>query len=165
MKPWVSPRPDPVVGTQGGLKAERGRLSLAPLGSEGRDESPNGSNASVVGLVVRRYKRLGVTYRVTNYETVIRLVAELLFHVRSSKGGVVYMNAGKLARYLGLSGVVHPVDLSIIYTTMARLGFEVVEVGRGKAVVVRTDHPLIKELRGVGSINEAIEVVKKHLGE
>ena len=53
MKPWVSPRPDPVVGTQGGLKAERGRLSLAPLGSEGRVESPNGSNASAVpGLVV-----------------------------------------------------------------------------------------------------------------
>jgi stalled ribosome rescue protein Dom34 len=48
---------------------------------------------------------------------------------------------------------------------MARLGFEVVEASRGKAVVVRTDHPLIKELRGIGSIDDAVEIVKRYLGE
>jgi hypothetical protein len=167
MKPWVSPRPDPVVGTQGGLKVERGRLSLAPLGSEGRVESPNGSNASTAGLpnglVVRWYKRLGVTYRVTNYETVIRLVAELLFHVRSSKGGVVYMNAGKLVRYLGLSGTIHPIDLSVIYATMARLGFEVVEASRGKAAIINMGHPLIEKIKAAKDVNETIEIIRKYL--
>jgi hypothetical protein len=96
---------------------------------------------------------------------VIELVAGLLFRVsRDSRGSVVYVNGRKIAALLGLGGTIHPIDLSVIYATMARLGFEVVEVSRGKAVVVRTDHPLIKELRGVGSINEAIEVVKRYLG-
>jgi len=159
VKPWVSPRSGPVVGTQGGLKPERGRPSLARLGPEERGgELPN-------GLVVRWYKRLGVTYRVTNYETVIRLVAELLFHVRSSKGGVVYMNAGKLVRYLGLSGTIHTIDLSVIYATMARLGFEVVEASRGKAVMIDMRHPLIKEIRNAENINDVIQVIRKHLGE
>jgi len=169
MKPWVSPRPDPVVGTQGGLKAERGRLSLAPLGSEGRDESPSGSNASAAGLpnglVVRRYRRF-VVYRVAGFDGVIELVAGLLFRVsRGSKGSVVYVNGRKIATLLGLGGTIHPIDLSVIYATMARLGFETVEVSRGKAVVVRTDHPLIKELRGIGSIDDAVEIVKRYLGE
>jgi len=159
VKPWVSPRSDPVVGTQGGLKPEPGRPSLARLGPEERGgELPN-------GLVVRWYKRLGVTYRVTNYETVIRLVAELLFHVRSSKGGVVYMNAGKLVRYLGLSGTIHTIDLSVIYATMARLGFEVVEASRGKAVMIDVRHPLIEEIRNAENINDVIQVIRKHLGE
>ena len=157
MKPWVSPRPDPVVGTQGGLKPEPGRPSLARLGPEERGgELPN-------GLVVRWYKRLGVTYRVTNYETVIRLVAELLFHVRSSKGGVVYMNAGKLVRYLGLSGTIHPIDLSVIYATMARLGFEVVEASRGKAAIINMGHPLIEKIKAAKDVNETIEIIRKYL--
>jgi hypothetical protein len=126
------------------------------------------SSASVVklpsGLVVRRYRRF-VAYRVAGFDGVIELVAGLLFRVsRDSRGSVVYVNGRKIAALLGLGGTIHPIDLSVIYATMARLGFEVVEVGRGKAVVVRTDHPLIKELRGVGSINEAIEVVKRYLG-
>jgi hypothetical protein len=155
-----------VVGTQGGLKAERGRLSLAPLGSEGRDESPNGSNASAVpGLAVGRFKRR-VTYRVTNYETVIRLVAELLHRVAmSSRGSVVYVNGRKIAALLGLSGTIHPIDLSVVYATMEELGFEVVETSRGKAVVVRTDHPLIEEVRNAENIDEVVEIIKRYLGE
>ena len=126
------------------------------------------SSASVVklpeGLVVRRYRRF-VAYRVAGFDSVVKLVAGLLFRVsRGSKGSVVYVNGRKIAALLGLGGTIHPIDLSVVYATMARLGFEVVEASRGKAVVVRTDHPLIKELRGVGSINEAIEVVKRYLG-
>jgi len=126
------------------------------------------SSASVVklpnGLVVRRYRRLTV-YRVAGFDSVVKLVAGLLFRVsRDSKGSVVYVNGRKIATLLGLSGTIHPIDLSVVYEVLSRLGFEVVEVSRGKAVVVRTDHPLIKELRGVGSINEAIEVVKRYLG-
>jgi len=126
------------------------------------------SSASVVklpsGLVVRRYRRF-VAYRVAGFDSVVKLVAGLLFRVsRDSKGSVVYVNGRKIAALLGLSGTIHPIDLSVVYEVLSRLGFEVVEVSRGKAVVVRTDHPLIKELRGVGSINEAIEVVKRYLG-
>jgi len=126
------------------------------------------SSASVVklpeGLVVRRYRRF-VAYRVAGFDSVVKLVAGLLFRVsRGSKGSVVYVNGRKIAALLGLGGTIHPIDLSVVYEVLSRLGFEVVEVSRGKAVVVRTDHPLIKELRGVGSINEAIEVVKRYLG-
>jgi hypothetical protein len=126
------------------------------------------SSASVVklpsGLVVRRYRRF-VAYRVAGFDSVIELVAGLLFRVsRDSRGSVVYVNGRKIAALLGLGGTIHPIDLSVVYEVLSRLGFEVVEVSRGKAVVVRTDHPLIKELRGVGSINEAIEVVKRYLG-
>jgi len=164
VKPWVSPRPDPVVGTQGGLKVERGRLSLAPLGSEGRREGElsNGSNVSVVGLVVRRYKRL-TAYRVSNFETVVGLIAELLFKIsRVARGSVVYVNAGKLVRYLGLDAPFHPADLSVIYGTMWRLGFEVVE--RGKyVVVIRMDNPIMREVKGARSFDEILEIVKKHL--
>jgi hypothetical protein len=162
MKPWVSPRPDPVVGTQGGLKVERGRLSLAPLGSEGRDESPNGSNASIV---VKKYRRF-VAYRTTNFDVVVRLVAELLHRVAmSSRGSVVYVNGRKLARYLGLSGVVHPIDLSAIYSLMEKLGFEVVRTSRGVTAVISMDKPVMKEVKAAKSIDEVIMTVKKYLGE
>ena len=158
MKPWVSPRPDPVVGTQGGLKPEPGRPSLARLGPEERGgELPN-------GLVVRWYKRLGVTYRVTNYETVIRLVAELLFRVsRDSRGSVVYVNGRKIAALLGLGGTIHPIDLSIIYATMAKLGFEVVEQPRSKAAIINMGHPLIEKIKAAKDVNETIEIIRKYL--
>ena len=165
MKPWVSPRPDPVVGTQGGLKVERGRLSLAPLGSEGRDESPNGSNAYSASIVVKKYRRF-VAYRVTGFDGVVRVVAELLFKIsRVGRGSVVYVNAGKLVRYLGLGGTIHPIDLSVIYSLMEKLGFEVVEASRGKAVIVRTDHPLIEKIKAAKNVDEVVEIIKRYLGE
>jgi hypothetical protein len=157
----------------------QGSLLQAPAGGTGADFkttpswggrlSPPGLNGDAAGLpsglVVRRYRRF-VAYRVAGFDSVIELVAGLLFRVsRGSRGSIVYLNGRKIATLLGLGGTIHPIDLSVIYATMARLGFEVVEVSRGKAVVVRTDHPLIKELRGIGSINEAIEVVKRYLGE
>ena len=156
----------------------QGSLLQAPAGGLGADlkttpswggrSSPLGLNGDAAelpeGLVVRRYRRF-VAYRVAGFDGVIKLVAGLLFRVsRGSKGSVVYVNGRKIATLLGLGGTIHPIDLSVVYEVLSRLGFEVVEVSRGKAVVVRTDHPLIKELRGVGSINEAIEVVKRYLG-
>jgi hypothetical protein len=48
---------------------------------------------------------------------------------------------------------------------MARLGFEVVEVGRGKAVVVSMKHPLIEKIRAAKSIDDVIQVIRRHLGE
>jgi hypothetical protein len=127
------------------------------------------SSVSVVklpsGLVVRRYRRF-VAYRVAGFDGVIELVAGLLFRVsRGSKGSVVYVNGRKLAVLLGLGGTIHPIDLSVIYATMARLGFEVVEVGRGKAVVVSMKHPLIEKIRAAKSIDDVIQVIRRHLGE
>jgi len=157
----------------------RGSLLQAPAGGLGADlknghpgrawSGPVGPNASAVGLhggvVARRYRRF-VAYRVTGFDGVVRVVAELLFKIsRVGRGSVVYVNAGKLARYLGLGGTIHPIDLSVIYSLMEKLGFEVVEASRGKAVIVRTDNPLIEKIKAVKSIDEAIQVIRKHLGE
>ena len=141
-------------------------VGLAGKAGGDASNSPNVSSASVVGLAVRRYKKLGVTYRTTNYETVVRLVAELLFRVsRVARGSVVYVNAGKLVRYLGLGGPIHPIDLSVIYSLMEELGFEVVEASRGKAVIINMGHPLIEEVRNAENIDEVVEIIKKYLGE
>jgi hypothetical protein len=127
------------------------------------------SSASVVklpeGLVVRRYRRVTMC-RTSSFDGVVKLVAGLLFKIsRISRGSVVYVNAGKIVMYLGLGGPIHPIDLSVIYATMEKLGFEVVEASRGKAVVVRTDHPLIEEVRNAENIDEVVEIIKKYLGE
>jgi hypothetical protein len=116
-------------------------------------------------LVVRRYRRF-VAYRTTNFDGVIRLVAELLYRVsRIGRGSVVYVNGRKIAALLGLGGTIHPIDLSVVYATMARLGFEVVEASRGKAVVVSMKHPLIEKIRAAKSIDDVIQVIRRHLGE
>ena len=157
----------------------QGSLLQAPAGGLGADfkttaswgglKRPLGPNASAVGLhggvVARRYRRF-VAYRVAGFDSVVKLVAGLLFRVsRGSKGSVVYVNGRKIAALLGLGGTIHPIDLSVIYATMARLGFEVVEVSRGKAVVVSMKHPLIEKIRAAKSIDDVIQVIRRHLGE
>ena len=157
----------------------QGSLLQAPAGGTGADLkatpswggrlSPPGLNGDAAGLpsglVVRRYRRF-VVYRVAGFDGVIELVAGLLFRVsRDSKGSVVYVNGRKIADLLGLGGTIHPIDLSVIYATMARLGFEVVEVGRGKAVVVSMKHPLIEKIKAAKSMDDVIQVIRKHLGE
>ena len=157
----------------------QGSLLQAPAGGLGADlkttpswggrSSPLGLNGDAAelpnGLVVRRYRRLTV-YRVIGFDSVVKLVAGLLFRVsRDSKGSVVYVNGRKIAALLGLGGTIHPIDLSVIYATMARLGFEVVEASRGKAVVVSMKHPLIEKIRAAKSIDDVIQVIRRHLGE
>ena len=157
----------------------QGSLLQAPAGGLGADfkttaswggrSSPPGLNGDAAGLpsglVVRRYRRL-VAYRIANFDGVVKLVAGLLLRVsRVARGSVVYVNAGKIVRYLGLGGTIHPIDLSVVYATMARLGFEVVEASRGKAVVVRTDHPLIEKIKAAKSVDEVVEIIKRYLGE
>ena len=127
------------------------------------------SSASVVklpeGLVVRRYRRVTMC-RTSSFDGVVKLVAELLFKVsRGSRGSIVYLNGRKIRVLLGLNAPLHPIDLSVVYATMEKLGFDIVKQSRDKAVMIDMRHPLIEELRGVESINEAIEVVKKYLGE
>jgi hypothetical protein len=155
-----SPRRAPVVGVGADFKT---------TASWGGLKRPLGPNASAVGLhggvVARRYRRF-VAYRVTGFDGVVRVVAELLFKIsRVGRGSVVYVNAGKLVRYLGLGGPIHPIDLSVIYSLMEKLGFEVVEASRGKAVIVRTDHPLIEKIKAAKNVDEVVEIIKRYLGE
>ena len=155
-----SPRRAPVVGVGADFK------TTASWGGLKRPLGPNGDAAGLPsGLVVRRYKRL-VACRITSFDGVVRLAAELLFKVsRIGRGSVVYVNAGKLVRYLGLGATIHPIDLSVIYSLMEKLGFEVVEASRGKAVVVRTDHPLIEKIKAAKNVDEVVEIIKRYLGE
>jgi len=177
MKPagarWVSGSGMGVKG-QSGSAGLQGSLLQAPAGGLGADlkttpswggrSSPLGPNGDG-GLVVRRYRRF-VAYRVTSFDGVVRVVAELLFKVsRVGRGSVVYVNAGKLARYLGLGGTIHPIDLSVIYSLMEELGFEVVEASKGKAVIINTRHPLIEKIKAAKNVDEVVEIIKRYLGE
>jgi len=140
---------------------------IAASAASATSNTSNGSNASAVpeGLAVRRYKRI-VAYRVPNFEAFVGLIAELLFKIsRSSRGSVVRVNGRKLARYLGLSGTIHSIDLSVIYSLLVRLGFEIMRTSRGAIVVISMDKPVMKEVRATKDVNEAIEIVRKHLGE
>ena len=150
----------------------QGSLLQAPAGGTGADlkttpswggrSSPLGPNGDG-GLVVRRYRRF-VAYRVTSFDGVVRVIAELLFRVsRIARGSVVYLNGRRMALLLGLDAPFHPVDLSVIYSLLARLGFEVVEVSRGKYVVIRMDNPIMREVKS-RSFDEVLEIVKKYLG-
>ena len=124
--------------------------------------------ASVVkspnGLVVKKYRRL-TAYRVSNFEVVVGLIAELLFKIsRIARGSVVYLNGRRMRVLLGLDAPIHPIDLSVVYEVLSRLGFEVVR-RRGKAAIINMGHPLIKEIRNAENINDVIQVIRKHLGE
>jgi len=151
--PLRSPTQAPLVGVGADFKTTPswgGRSS--PLG-------PSGDG----GLVVKRYRRF-VAYRVTSFDGVVRVVAELLFKIsRIARGSVVYLNGRRMALLLGLDAPFHPVDLSVIYSLLARLGFEVVEVSRGKYVVIRMDNPIMREVKS-RSFDEVLEIVKKYLG-
>jgi len=47
---------------------------------------------------------------------------------------------------------------------MGKLGFEVVERGKGKVVKVDTKHPLIEEIRNTENANDVIKILKTRLG-
>ncbi|PLC68254.1 hypothetical protein B7L70_04555 [Vulcanisaeta sp. EB80] len=177
-----------MAGTQGGLKAERGRLSLAPLGSEGRDETPNGSNASdasnarrlvlydgsvvnIPGGLDARLDRWGnVVYRVVDCDVVLRLVAELLLYVvRSYRGSVVRLDGRRISRLLGLrqrggvSGYLEPYSMSRIYGILSMLGFELSRSNHRITITIDLRKPIIREIKSAESIDEAIKIVEKHL--
>ena len=123
----------------------------------------NGSNVSDASIVAKRYRRF-VAYRTTNFDGVIRLVAELLYRVsRICRGSVVYINGRKMRTLLALDAPFHPVDLSVVYEVLSRLGFDIVEQSRSKYVVVRMDNPIMREVKGARSFDEILEIVKKHL--
>jgi len=169
--PSGEPGADFKTASWGGPNDGSAGLSLAgpegPMGPRIAASMPLSASVAELpnGLVVGRFKRR-TAYRTTNFDVVVRLVAELLFKVsRIARGSVVYVNGRKLARYLGLSGVVHPIDLSAIYSLMEKLGFEVVRTSRGVTAVISMDKPVMKEVKAAKSIDEVIMTVKKYLGE
>ncbi len=184
MKPGAPPRVGPrgSWGT-GGLKAEPGGLMPARLGpdGEGGGELSNGSNVSngkrlvlpsgdvinVPGGLSAKIDRWGnVAYRVENEDAALRLVAELLFRVSRSKGSIVYLNARKIATLLGLrNGHLDVFSALMLYGFLAKLGFEITRTARGVVAKIDMKHPLIGKIKAVRSIDEAIQVIRKHLGE
>jgi hypothetical protein len=119
-------------------------------------------SVSVAGLLVRRYRRVTM-YRTSGFDGVVRLVAVLLHRVAvSSRGSVYYLNGRRVRMLLGLDAPFHPIDLSVVYEVLSRLGFEVAR-RRGKYVVIRMDNPIMREVKGARSFDEILEIVKKHL--
>ena len=143
----------PVSGGQSGATASAAYVSNASM--------PLSASA---GLVVRRYRRVTM-YRTSGFDVVVRLVAVLLHRIAvSSRGSVCYLNGRRMRMLLSLSGTIHPIDLSVIYSLMEKLGFDVVKQSRGKYVVIRMDKPIMREIKNTKTIEEAIEVVKRYLG-
>jgi hypothetical protein len=127
---------------------------------------PDGSMLEVPeGLAAKIDKRGGVVYHVVDKEAAVRLVAQLLLRVSRGYKGVVYLNSRKLVAILGLRGRLDVFSVSMLYGFLAMLGFEVVEQPRGKAAIINMRHPLIEKIKAVKSIDEAIQVIRKHLGE
>ena len=168
--PSGEPGADFKTASWGGPNDGSAGLSLAgPEGPMGpRITISAAFGASVVkspnGLVVKKHRRL-TAYRVSNFEVVVGLIAELLFKIsRIARGSVVYLNGRRMKVLLGLDAPIHPIDLSVVYEVLSRLGFEVVR-RRGKAAIINMGHPLIKEIRNAENINDVIQVIRKHLGE
>ena len=127
---------------------------------------PSGDVINVPGGLSAKIDRWGgVVYRVGSEGAILRLTAELLFRVSRNKGSIVYLNARKIATLLGLRGHLDAFSVSMLYGFLAMLGFEVVEQPRGKAAIINMRHPLIEKIKAVKSIDEAIQVIRKHLGK
>jgi len=153
--PPRSPTLAPLVGVGTDFKTPPswGGSAKDPLG-------PNGDG----GVVVYKYKRI-VAYRTTSFDGMVRLVAVLLHCIAmSSRGSVYYLNGRRMRTLLSLSGTIHPIDLSVIYSLMEKLGFDVVKQSRGKYVVIRMDKPIMREIKNTKIIEGAVEVVKRYLG-
>jgi hypothetical protein len=173
LRPQSSPRPDPVVGDWGRVKSERGRLSLAPLGSEGGMSGsvvmPSGEVIKVPdGFEVRLDRWGNALYRVSGKDSVVELVAELLYRVsRSYRGSVAYLDNRRMAALLGLrnrgNGRLDVYSSSWVRGILTSLGFEEVEVSRGKAIVIDMNKPIMSEVRNAKSVDEVVEIVKRYL--
>jgi len=159
--PWREASPGKVEG--GWLPVSGGQSGATASAAYAASNASMPLSASA-GLVVRRYRRVTM-YRTSGFDVVVRLVAVLLHRIAvSSRGSVCYLNGRRMRMLLSLSGTIHPIDLSVIYSLMEKLGFDVVKQSRGKYVVIRMDKPIMREIKNTKTIEEAIEVVKRYLG-
>jgi len=159
--PWREASPGKVEG--GWLPVSGGQSGATASAAYAASNASMPLSASAAGLLVRRYRRVTM-YRTSGFDGVVRLVAVLLHRVAmSSRGSVYYLNGRRMRMLLSLSGTIHPIDLSVVYSLMEKLGFDVVKQSRGKYVVMRMDNPIMREVKGARSFNEILEIVKKHL--
>ena len=116
------------------------------------------------GLAAKVVRRFGVVYGVSDHETAVRLVAELLLRVSgSSRGSVYYLNGRKLAAVLGLRGYFNPYTTSLIYGVLSRLGFEIARTARGVVAVIDMNKPIMREVKNAKSVDEVVEIISKYL--
>ncbi len=163
--------PAPVVsgeappGARRGGKAGERPSDAFNAGNAKRLVLPSGEVINVPeGLAAKVVRRFGVVYGVSNHETAVRLVAELLLRVsESSRGSVYYLNGRKLAALLGLQGHLNPFTASLIYGILSRLGFEIARTARGATAVISMDKSIMREIKSAKTIEEVIELVKKYL--
>jgi hypothetical protein len=159
--PWREASPGKVEG--GWLPVSGGQSGATVSAAYAASNASMPLSASA-GLVVRRYRRVTM-YRTSGFDGVVRLVAVLLHRIAvSSRGSVCYLNGRRMRTLLSLSGTIHPIDLSVIYSLMEKLGFDVVKQSRGKYVVIRMDKPIMREIKNTKTIEGAVEVVKRYLG-
>jgi len=159
--PWREASPGKVEG--GWLPVSGGQSGATASAAYAASNASMPLSASA-GLVVRRYRRVTM-YRTSGFDGVVRLVAVLLHRIAvSSRGSVCYLNGRRMRMLLSLSGTIHPIDLSVIYSLMEKLGFDVVKQSRGKYVVIRMDKPIMREIKNTKTIEGAVEVVKRYLG-
>jgi len=158
--PWREASPGKVEG--GWLPVSGGQSGATASAAYAASNASMPLSASA-GLVVRRYRRVTM-YRTSGFDGVVRLVAVLLHRIAvSSRGSVCYLNGRRMRMLLSLSGTIHPIDLSVIYSLMEKLGFDVVKQSRGKYVVIRMDKPIMREIKNTKTIEGAVEVVKRYL--
>jgi hypothetical protein len=121
------------------------------------------------GSVVEvRIDRRGTTYRVVGKDAVIKLVAEVLFIIsKSNKGSMARLSNKKMISLLGLSGHFDALTISWMSLLMSELGFKADynKARKRTYIEIDMDVPIMKELKAVKSVDEAIAVVRKHLGE
>ena len=119
------------------------------------------------GLCAKVDKRGNVVYRVEGREVVVRLVGELLFRVsRGYRGSVACLDDRRMASLLGLGGYLDAFSSSWVRGVLVLLGFEEVRRGKSnKAIVIDMRKPIMNEVKNAKSINEVVEIIKRHLGE
>jgi hypothetical protein len=151
-----------------GLAGKAGeRTTLPNVSAAKRLVLPSGEVINVPeGLAAKVARRFGVVYGVSDHETAVRLVAELLLRVsESSRGSVYYLNGRKLAALLGLQGYLNPFTTSLIYGILSRLDFEIARTAKGATAVISMDKSIMREIKNAKTIEGAVEVVKRYLGE
>ena len=106
-----------------------------------------------------------VVYGVRDHETVVKLIARLLYNVaKSYKGTTVYLNNRKISALLGLEeGYFDAFSKSWITLLLVSLGFKSESKNKKGIIEIDMRSQVVEEIKTAKSIDDAVEIVKKHL--